>query len=151
MLEKAPSIGGVMAQLDKTFPTNDCSMCIMSPKLVEVGRHRNIELITMADILDVRGRPGNFEVDVFQRARYIDMDKCIACGQCAERCPRKVEDVFNQRLVRRKAAYVQYPQAVPLKYLIDKDNCLYSRKANAGPAKNSARPARSTSMIRTAT
>ena len=128
MVEKAPSIGGVMAQLDKTFPTNDCSMCIMSPKLVEVGRHRNIDLITMAEIKDVRGEPGNFEVDVFQEARYIDMDKCIACGQCAEKCPSRVVDVFNGGLARRKAAYVQYPQAVPLKYLIDKNNCFYFLK-----------------------
>ncbi len=128
MLEKAPSIGGVMAQLDKTFPTNDCSMCIMSPKLVEVGRHRNIELITMAEIEKVRGVQGDFQVDVFQRARYIDMDKCIACGQCAEKCPRRVDDIFNGRLMKRKAAYVQYPQAVPLKYLIDRDNCLYFQK-----------------------
>lgn len=128
MIEKQPSIGGVMAQLDKTFPTNDCSMCIMSPKLVEVGRHRNIELITMTDIMNVRGEKGDFEVELFQRARYIDMNKCIACGACAEKCPKKVEDVFNGRLIKRKAAYVQYPQAVPLKYVIDSDNCLYFLK-----------------------
>ena len=128
LIEKNPSIGGVMAQLDKTFPTNDCSMCIMSPKLVEVGRHRNIELITMAEVKGLRGEPGAFEVDVHQKARYIDTDKCIACGQCAEKCPKKVDDYFNGRLNKRKAAYVQYPQAVPLKYLIDKDNCLYFAK-----------------------
>ena len=128
LVEKNPSIGGVMAQLDKTFPTNDCSMCIMSPKLVEVGRHRNIELITMADITGVEGAPGAFEVSLHQRPRYIDTEKCIACGQCAERCPRKVDDVFNGRLIRRKAAYVQYPQAVPLKYVIDADNCIYLMK-----------------------
>ncbi|MBU2549255.1 MAG: FAD-dependent oxidoreductase [Proteobacteria bacterium] len=128
LIEKNPSIGGVMAQLDKTFPTNDCSMCIMSPKLVEVGRHRNIELITMAEVGAVRGDPGRFEIDVHQRARYIDVDKCIACGQCAEKCPKRVDDVFNGRLIKRKAAYVQYPQAVPLKYAIDKDNCLFFLK-----------------------
>jgi len=128
MLERNPSIGGVMAQLDKTFPTNDCSMCIMSPKLVEVGRHRNVELITMGEIKAIRGEKGAFEVDVHQRARYIDVNKCIACGQCAEKCPRKVDDVFNGRLIKRKAAYVQYPQAVPLKYVIDKDHCLFFLK-----------------------
>jgi heterodisulfide reductase subunit A len=128
MVEKNPSIGGVMAQLDKTFPTNDCSMCIMSPKLVEVGRHRNIELVTLADIQEVRGKKGDFQVDILQRARYIDTDKCIACGACAEKCPQRVEDVFNGRLVKRRAAYVQYPQAVPLKYAIDSANCLYFLK-----------------------
>ena len=128
MTERNPSIGGVMAQLDKTFPTNDCSMCIMSPKLVEVGRHRNIELLTMSEITAVRGKPGDFRVDIHQKARYIDMEKCIACGQCAEKCPKKVDDVFNGKLMKRKAAYVQYPQAVPLKYLIDPDNCLYLLK-----------------------
>jgi heterodisulfide reductase subunit A len=128
MVEKNPSIGGVMAQLDKTFPTNDCSMCIMSPKLVEVGRHRNIELVTLADIQEVRGKKGDFQVDILQRARYIDTNKCIACGACAEKCPKRVEDVFNGRLVKRKAAYVQYPQAVPLKYAIDSANCLYFLK-----------------------
>ena len=128
MTERNPSIGGVMAQLDKTFPTNDCSMCIMSPKLVEVGRHRNIELLTMSEITAVRGKPGDFKVDIHQKARYIDMEKCIACGQCAEKCPKKVDDVFNGKLMKRKAAYVQYPQAVPLKYLIDPENCLYLLK-----------------------
>ncbi|MEW6265822.1 MAG: FAD-dependent oxidoreductase [Thermodesulfobacteriota bacterium] len=128
LVEKKPSIGGVMAQLDKTFPTNDCSMCIMSPKLVEVGRHPNIELWTMTDVLAVRGEKGAFEVDARRRARYVDVEKCIACGLCAEKCPKKVDDVFNGRLIKRKAAYVQYPQAVPLKYVLDQDNCLYFQK-----------------------
>ncbi len=132
MVEKSPSIGGVMAQLDKTFPTNDCSMCIMSPKLVEVGRHINIELITLAEITDVRGEQGNFEVDVFQKARYVDMTKCIACGACAEKCPKKVEDTYNASLAKRKAIYVPYPQAVPLKYAIDADNCIMLTKGKCG-------------------
>ncbi len=123
MVEKTPSIGGVMAQLDKTFPTNDCSMCIMSPKLVEVGRHINIKLLTLSEVEDVRGEKGNFEISVFQKARYVDMDKCIACGACTEKCPKKVADVYNQKLIKRKAIYVPYPQAVPLKYAIDDKNC----------------------------
>lgn len=132
MVEKAPSIGGVMAQLDKTFPTNDCSMCIMSPKLVEVGRHMNIELLTLAEIKGVSGEKGDFTVEVFQKARYVDMDKCIACGACTEKCPKKVEDVYNQGLVKRKAIYALYPQAVPLKYCIDADNCIKLTKGKCG-------------------
>ncbi|MBF0120100.1 MAG: CoB--CoM heterodisulfide reductase iron-sulfur subunit A family protein [Desulfobacterales bacterium] len=132
MVEKTASIGGVMSQLDKTFPTNDCSMCIMSPKLVEVGRHMNIKLITLAEIKDVRGEKGNFEVDIFQKARYIDMDKCIACGACTEKCPKKVDDVYNQKLIKRKAIYVPYPQAVPLKYAIDSENCIKLTKGKCG-------------------
>lgn len=125
LVEKGSSIGGVMAQLDKTFPTNDCSVCILSPKLVECGRHRNIRLITMAEVQKVEGEPRNFTVTVHEKARYIDMEKCIACGLCAEKCPRSVDDKFNEGLNRRKAAYISYPQAVPLKYLIDDKNCIY--------------------------
>ncbi|MBU0971113.1 MAG: FAD-dependent oxidoreductase [Proteobacteria bacterium] len=132
MVEKSPAIGGVMAQLDKTFPTNDCSMCIMSPKLVEVGRHINIELITLADITDIRGEMGNFEVDIFQKARFVDMDKCVGCGACVEKCPKKVADVYNASLVKRKAIYVPYAQAVPLKYVIDPDNCIKLTKDRCG-------------------
>ncbi len=132
MVEKSPSIGGVMAQLDKTFPTNDCSMCIMSPKLVEVGRHINIELLTLSEIQDVRGEKGNFEVDVFKKARYVDMDKCIACGACTEKCPKKVADVYNEKLIKRKAIYSLYPQAVPLKYCIDAENCIKLTKGKCG-------------------
>ncbi|MDY0041679.1 MAG: FAD-dependent oxidoreductase, partial [Desulforhabdus sp.] len=128
LVEKAPSIGGAMAQLDKTFPTNDCSMCILSPKLVEAGRHLNIQVLTMSDVESVEGEAGNFRVTVRERPRYVDMEKCIACGVCAEKCPRKVTDKFNQGLSSRKAAYVMYPQAVPLKYLIDEENCIYFQK-----------------------
>lgn len=128
LVEKSPSIGGVMAQLDKTFPTNDCSMCILSPKLVEGGRHLNIRLITMADIEALEGETGNFTATVIERPRYVDTEKCIACGLCAEKCPKKVEDEFNEGLGKRKAAYVKYPQAVPLKYAIDEDKCLFFEK-----------------------
>ena len=132
MVEKAASIGGVMAQLDKTFPTNDCSMCIMSPKLVEVGRHINIELITLAEIKEIKGEKGNFEVEIFQKARYVDIDKCIGCGACAERCPKKVSDEYNGGLSKRKAAYVPYPQAVPLKYSLDPRHCIKLTKGKCG-------------------
>ncbi|MFW6127517.1 MAG: FAD-dependent oxidoreductase, partial [Thermodesulfobacteriota bacterium] len=101
------------------------SMCILSPKLVECGRHLNIQIHTQAEVEALEGEEGNFVATVREKARYIDMDKCIACGECAERCPRKAEDVFNQGLIKRKAAYVLYPQAVPLKYVIDRDRCIY--------------------------
>ena len=87
LLEKSPVIGGKMSQLDKTYPTNDCSMCIMAPKLVECGRHLNIEIITYADIESVEGSAGNFKVKVNKRARSIDLDRCIGCGLCIENCP----------------------------------------------------------------
>jgi len=128
LVEKSSSIGGRMAQLDKTFPTNDCSMCIMSPKLVECGRHLNIEIITLSEIESVTGEEGNFHVRLIQHPRYIDVDKCIACGTCAEKCPRKVADEYNTGLINRKAAYISYPQAVPLKYLIDEGHCIYFEK-----------------------
>ncbi|WP_041284204.1 CoB--CoM heterodisulfide reductase iron-sulfur subunit A family protein [Desulfobacca acetoxidans] len=132
LVEHSAAIGGVMAQLDKTFPTNDCSMCILSPKLVECGRHLNIHLLTLADVTALEGEPGHFTVTVRQRPRYIDMDRCIACGVCAEKCPYKAADEFNEGLNQRKAAYVKYPQAVPLKYAIDPDRCIYFKPDKKG-------------------
>ncbi len=128
LVEKKPAIGGVMPQLDKTFPTNDCSMCTLAPKLVEVGRHLNIEILAPAEVTGISGKAGNFSVEVVQKARYIDESKCIACGICAEKCPKKVPNEFNEGLNNRKAAYVLYPQAVPLKYAIDRDHCIYLKK-----------------------
>jgi heterodisulfide reductase subunit A len=128
LVEKKPAIGGVMPMLDKTFPTNDCSMCTLAPKLVEVGRHLNIEILAPAEVADITGEVGNYQVEVVQKARYIDPSRCIACGICAEKCPKKVPNEFNQGLSFRKAAYVLYPQAVPLKYAIDKEHCIYFRK-----------------------
>lgn len=128
LVEKQSAIGGVMPQLDKTFPTNDCSMCIISPKLADTGRHLNIEILAPAQVAAITGDPGHFLVKVRQPARYIDLSKCIACGVCAEKCPRKVPDQYNVGLTSRKAAYVLYPQAVPLKYAIDRDHCIYFQK-----------------------
>ena len=124
LVEKSPAIGGKMPMLDKTFPTNDCSMCILSPKLVECGRHRNIEILTMSEIVDLKGEPGNFQVTVKKQPRYVDTQKCLGCGSCAEACPQEVPDEFNQELNMRKAIYKPYPQAFPNAYVIDKENCL---------------------------
>ena len=124
LVESSPSIGGVMSQLDKTFPTNDCSMCIVSPKLVECGRHLNIDIMTCAEVAEVSGEAGNFRVGVDQRARYIDVDRCTGCAVCARSCPVSAVDTFNQGLGERTAAYINYPQAVPLAYSIDPDKCI---------------------------
>ncbi|MCL6479012.1 MAG: CoB--CoM heterodisulfide reductase iron-sulfur subunit A family protein [Peptococcaceae bacterium] len=131
MVEKSPAIGGRMPMLDKTFPTNDCSMCILSPKLVECGRHRNIEIFTLSEIMDFRGEPGNFTVTVKQHPRFVDRDKCTGCGSCAGECPVKVDDAFNQGLDQRKAIYKLYPQAYPNAYVIDRDKCLRIKNPKA--------------------
>ncbi len=125
LLEKTPSIGGVMAQLDKTFPTNDCSMCILAPKLVSAGRHPNIELITYAELEGITGEPGNFSVRILKRSPFVDWDKCNGCGVCWEKCPIKVDSDFECGLGKRKAIYVPFPQAVPNKAVIDKEHCTY--------------------------
>ncbi len=124
LVEDSPAIGGHMAQLDKTFPTNDCSMCILSPKLVDCGKNPNIELLTLSEVKGVSGEKGDFTVTVVKHPKYVDWDKCIGCGICAEKCPSKVSDEFNMGLSNRKAIYVKYPQAVPLKYSIDDKSCL---------------------------
>ena len=124
-----------MYQLDKTFPTNDCSMCIISPKLVEVGRHINVELLTLTDILYITGEEGNFDVTVRKNPRYVDMSKCIACGECTKKCPKKLDNEYNECLDQRKAVYVQYAQAVPLKYGIDAKECIYLTKWKCGNCK----------------
>jgi heterodisulfide reductase subunit A-like polyferredoxin len=120
LVEEKPAIGGVMAQLDKTFPTNDCSMCILSPKLVDVGRHPNIELLTYSELEEVSGKAGNFKVKVKKKASFVDGEKCTGCGECASTCPVELPSEFDDGLGVRKAIYIPYPQAVPLKYTIDK-------------------------------
>lgn len=120
LLERSPAIGGTMAQLDKTFPTNDCAMCIMSPKLVEVGRHLNIDILTTADIEEISGEPGNFKVKIRQHPRYIDIAACTGCGDCANACPVSRSDLFNGGLSLRKAVYKPYPQAIPNAFAIEK-------------------------------
>lgn len=128
LVERSSSIGGLMSQLDKTFPTNDCAMCIISPKLVEVGRHVNIELLTLSEVKSVSGEEGNLEVSLIRYPRYVDMEKCIACGLCSEKCPKKVRNEYDGGLRDRKAIYVKYVQAVPLKYAIDDTQCIFLTK-----------------------
>lgn len=124
LLDESPSIGGTMTQLDKTFPTNDCAMCILAPKLVTAGRHPNIELIMGAEIKSVEGEEGHFQVTLVRKPRYVDEENCTGCGVCAQECPVEAIDEFNQGLSERSAIYVKYPQAVPLVYAIDRDKCI---------------------------
>ncbi len=120
LVDSSPAIGGRMAQLDKTFPTGDCAMCILSPKLVECARNKNIEIITMADVEGISGEPGEFKVKVRQNPRFVDLIKCNACGDCVEACPVDLPNEFDRRLGTRKAIYRAYPQAIPNVFAISK-------------------------------
>ncbi|MBN1135393.1 MAG: FAD-dependent oxidoreductase [Anaerolineae bacterium] len=120
LVERGPAIGGKMAQLDKTFPTNDCSMCIMSPKLVEAGRHPNIDILTTAELIHLEGEPGRFQATVRRQPRYVDIDKCTACNDCALVCPISVPSEYDEGLAARTAIYKPYAQAVPNAYIISK-------------------------------
>jgi heterodisulfide reductase subunit A-like polyferredoxin len=132
LVESKSAIGGHMAQLDKTFPTNDCAMCIVSPKLVDCGRHKNIELLTDSDVVGIQGDVGDFRVRVRSRPRYIDVDKCTGCGDCADVCPVIIPGRFDEGLAEQRAAYKLYPQAVPNAYAIEKRGIAPCR--NACPA-----------------
>lgn len=120
LVEKDISIGGVMAKLDKTFPTNDCSTCIISPKLIEVATHPNIKILTRSTIAAISGQPGNFQITLKQEARYIDEQRCTGCGECILACPVELDADFNLGLNRRKAIYRHFPQAIPSAFAIDK-------------------------------
>ncbi|MEO0085085.1 MAG: FAD-dependent oxidoreductase [candidate division WOR-3 bacterium] len=140
LIERAPAIGGVMAMLDKTFPTNDCSMCILSPKLVAAGRHHNIELLTLTEVLSVEGEPGRFKVKLRQRARSVDLTKCTGCGDCLTKCPvRDLPNEFEGGLAERRAIYRLYAQAVPNAPFIDRDHCLKFTKEKCGACQKSCK------------
>ncbi|MBI5034740.1 MAG: CoB--CoM heterodisulfide reductase iron-sulfur subunit A family protein [Chloroflexi bacterium] len=155
LVEKEPSVGGRMSQLDKTFPTLDCSACILTPKMVDVSRHPNIELLTYAEVTQVvmqppvmlskanaletlrsaqGNNPSNFHVTVKKKPRYVDITKCTGCGSCAEACrfKGKVVDTFNAEMGKCSAIYVPFPQAVPLKYTVDPTQCIYLTRGVCG-------------------
>ncbi|MDV2989350.1 MAG: FAD-dependent oxidoreductase [Dehalogenimonas sp.] len=125
LLDEAPAIGGKMVQLDKTFPTNDCAMCTVSPRLVNIDRHLNIELLTNSKVVSYDGEPGNFRVKVHKKARCVDESKCTGCNVCIEKCPAKTSSEFDHGLANRKAIYTLYSQAVPNVPVIDKAHCIY--------------------------
>ena len=120
LLEKKPSIGGRMAQLDKTFPTNDCSMCILAPKMIECANHENVQLLTYSELSELTGNAGDFRARIVRKARFIDEVKCVGCGECIEGCPITVKDEFNAGLGKRKAIYKYFPQSVPSTFAIDR-------------------------------
>lgn len=128
LVEKNPSIGGRMAQLDKTFPTNDCAMCILSPKLVEAGGHPNINIIANSEVQNIEGEAPNFKVSVLKKARFVDEVKCTGCGICMTKCPVKIPDEYNKGLSKTKNIRIPFPQAVPAIPIMSKETCLYHQR-----------------------
>jgi heterodisulfide reductase subunit A len=128
LVERSPTIGGVMALLVKTFPTDDCAICIEGPKMAEVAAHPNVETITYAEVEEVKRTAEGFKVKIVKKPRYVDPAKCTGCGLCVEKCPIKVPNEWDGKLGVRKAIYIPFPQALPRKATIDKDNCLYFTK-----------------------
>jgi len=134
LVEREPTIGGRMAQLDKTFPTLDCASCILTPKMMEAANHANIELFTYADIAGIEGSIGNYTIQIKKKPRYVDIEKCTGCGDCAQACRLKgrISNEFDLGLGKRGAAYLAFPQAVPLKYTIDSKHCLFLTRGKCG-------------------
>ncbi len=134
LVEQSPSVGGRMAQLDKTFPTLDCSACILTPKMVDVANHPNIELLAYSEVEEVSGFVGNFDVKVRKKARYVDVSKCTGCGDCAEACrvAGRFPNEFEEGMGKRGAIYLPFPQAVPAKYTIDPERCLFLTRGRCG-------------------
>jgi len=146
LVDKDPSVGGHMAQLDKTFPTLDCSACILTPKMVDVGNHPNIELMTYSQLEGVEGFVGNFKATIRKKARYVDADKCTGCNICAENCrlANRIPSEFEEGIGNRSAIYLPFPQAVPAVYTVDPERCLQLTKGKCGkegPACAAACPA----------
>jgi heterodisulfide reductase subunit A2 len=132
LVEKEPSIGGIMARLDKTFPTIDCSICILGPKMADAGKHPRIRLHTLSELVDVQGYVGNFEVRILKKARYVSEKECSACGECTKVCPVVRPDEFDQGLSSRKAIHSPFPQAVPSAYVVNASECLGSNPVVCG-------------------
>jgi heterodisulfide reductase subunit A len=135
LVEKSPSIGGHMAQLDKTFPTNDCSMCILSPKMIMCADHPNIKLHTYSEVESMSGDFPRFTVTIKEKARFVDVKKCTGCGDCIAKCPVKAPWEFEEGLAQRKAIYLPFPQAVPRKVTIDADRCRMIQNKKCGVCK----------------
>jgi heterodisulfide reductase subunit A len=134
LVEREPTIGGHMAQLDKTFPTLDCSSCILTPKMVEVGNHPLIELMSYSEVMDIRGEVGDFSVTIRKKPRYVDEKRCTACSLCAETCVlrERIPNEFDMGLGKRSAAFIPFAQAVPQTYVIDPNHCLMLTKGKCG-------------------
>jgi heterodisulfide reductase subunit A len=128
LVDKGPAIGGRMAQLDKTFPTNDCSMCILSPKFIECAENPNISIMTNTQVERVEGEAGNFQVHLIEEPRYVDEEKCTGCGICAEYCPIYIPDVYNENLAKKKCIHIHFPQAVPAASIVDSGKCLFLQR-----------------------
>ena len=135
MVEKSPSIGGRMAQLDKTFPTNDCSICILAPKMADCYAHPNINVITYSEVKEVKGSAGDFTVKVLKKARFVDESKCTGCCECIEKCPVKVPNEWEQGMGIRKSIYLPFMQAVPRVAVIDKESCRMIKEGKCGVCK----------------
>ena len=142
LIDKSPAIGGKMSQLDKTFPTNDCSMCIESPKFIECNRHPNITIMTYTEVDRIEGEAGDFRVSLVKKPRYIDSEKCRGCTTCTEYCPVKIPNKYNQNLSQAKCSHIYFSQAVPLIPYIDGEHCLFLKDEKCticqGVCKNSA-------------
>jgi heterodisulfide reductase subunit A len=128
LVDKSPALGGKMSQLDKTFPTNDCSMCIQSPKFIECSRNPNIEILTYTEVDRVEGEAGNFKVTLIKKPRYVSEEKCTGCNICVDYCPVKIPDPFNQNLSKSKSIHIYFSQAVPLVTYVDPETCLYLKE-----------------------
>ena len=129
LVEQSSSVGGRMAQLDKTFPTLDCSICILAPKMVESSRHPNIELLAYSEVQEVNGVAGDFKVKILKKAKYVNWNACTGCGACSEKCPmKKIPNEFEEGMGNRQAIYIPFPQAVPRKAVIDAKKCLFLTK-----------------------
>ncbi|NIS61229.1 MAG: FAD-dependent oxidoreductase [Proteobacteria bacterium] len=134
LVEREPTIGGHMAQLDKTFPTLDCSSCILTPKMVDVANHPSIELMTYSEVIDIKGEVGDFSITIRKKPRYVDEERCTACSLCAEACVQwgRIPNEFDMGIGKRSAAFIPFPQAVPQTYVIDPNHCLMLTRGKCG-------------------